>query len=315
MSLDLETLNAFISANGPTARVVITAHKGSTPRETGASMLVSAETISGTIGGGTLEYQAIEDARALLAEGTSHRAFKHPLGPALGQCCGGSVDLLIERFTKAPLSGRPYARSLSDTPQPLSITRLLSQARQGSPIRPTLTDGWFIEPPTFPATPVWIWGAGHVGRALATALSELPFNVTWVDDAPERFPSKIPANANRLIAASMPDAAKHSPAEAHHIVLTYSHALDLALTHALLQRPHASIGLIGSATKKARFLKRLHAAGLSPATTAKLVCPIGHRALGKEPAAIALGVAFGLLETTRAGQKPASAGKTEGNVA
>ncbi|MEO0914704.1 MAG: XdhC family protein [Pseudomonadota bacterium] len=125
----------------------------------------------------------------------------------------------------------------------------------------------------------------------------------WGDDAPNRFPEAIPHNATKLIAAALPDAAPHAPADAHHIILTYSHAIDLALCHALLPRPHASVGLIGSATKKARFLKRLAEAGLPEATTAKLVCPIGHRSLGKEPAAIALGVAFRLLETTRAEQK------------
>lgn len=311
MSFDRTQLNAFLADHGSTARIVITGFKGSTPRETGASMLVSSTRTFGTIGGGALELDAIRAARTLLDAGTERRALTHALGPSLGQCCGGSVDILIERFTEKtlPKEGEPFARPiLPDAAKPVTITRLLAQARQGEAIAPTATGGWFIEPVSKLQTPVWIWGAGHVGRALVTALADLPFLVTWIDTSPDRFPESLPANTTRLIAANPANAAPHTPPDAHHIILTYSHALDLALCHALLPRPHASVGLIGSATKKARFLKRLHDAGLPQATTAKLVCPIGHRSLGKEPAAIALGTAFRLLESVGTGHKQTEQG-------
>ncbi|MEO0389229.1 MAG: XdhC family protein, partial [Pseudomonadota bacterium] len=138
-------------------------------------------------------------------------------------------------------------------------------------------------------------------RALVAATSPLPFRVTWIDDATDRFPPDIPPGVTRLVAADPVAAVGHAPGQARHIVLTYSHDRDLALCHAILARPEARLGLIGSATKKARFLKRLAALGHSPATLSRLVCPIGHPSLGKEPAAIALGVAFDLLEKERTG--------------
>ncbi|QHQ35708.1 xanthine dehydrogenase accessory protein XdhC [Algicella marina] len=312
MSFDRATLAEFVAANGTAVRIVIMAHKGSTPREVGTSMLVSRAAVDGTIGGGALEHQAISDARTLLADlSRQRRSLRVPLGPALGQCCGGSVELLLERFdaNNLPEPDTAFARSVDGSIQPLAITRLLARSRQGEMILPTVAGGWFIEPPSMSLVPVWIWGAGHVGRAIVRALEGLPFDITWIDDDRQRFPDPLPDHVAPLLASNPVDATHRAPADAHHIVLTYSHALDLALTHALLSRPHASVGLIGSATKKARFMKRLSEMGLPSARTATLVCPIGHRALGKEPAAIALGVAFRLLEDVRAGQSvPASKG-------
>ena len=87
----------------------------------------------------------------------------------------------------------------------------------------------------------------------------------------------------------------HAPHDAHHLILTYSHALDLALCHGLLGHGFARAGLIGSATKWARFRSRLGALGHAPAQIARIRCPIGTPGFGKHPQAIAIGVASGLL--------------------
>jgi xanthine dehydrogenase accessory factor len=162
-------------------------------------------------------------------------------------------------------------------------------------VRTRLIDGWLVEPVAAAPLALWLYGAGHVGRAIVSVLADLPVAITWVDDATQRFPPEIPPQARRLLAADPARAVAHAPDTAHHLVLTYSHALDLALCHAILQRRFASLGLIGSATKRARFLKRLGALGYPPERLARLTCPIGDPALGKHPQAIAISVAHRLL--------------------
>ncbi|WP_232823135.1 xanthine dehydrogenase accessory protein XdhC [Oceanibium sediminis] len=299
MTLDRTALARAIAENGPLTRVVIAAHAGSTPRETGTAMLVWASGQSGTIGGGTLEHEATRLARAHSAE--RPRLVTQPLGPALGQCCGGSVTLLLEHYVdvaEIPESGA-FARPVSpDAPPdpPLALARALGVARQGTPIRAALHDGWFIEPLSEPRTQLWLYGAGHVGRAIAATLSGLPVDTTWIDTAPDRFPDTLPEGATRLVAANPAQAVAHAPSEAHHLVMTFSHALDLEVCHAVVSRRFASLGLIGSATKRARFLKRLSDLGHPPERLARLTCPIGNRALGKHPQAIAVGVVHRLLK-------------------
>ncbi|TNF62837.1 MAG: xanthine dehydrogenase accessory protein XdhC, partial [Rhodobacteraceae bacterium] len=186
--------------------------------------------------------------------------------------------------------------SLVDNP-PLAVARVLAQARNASAAPGArLVEGWMIEPVARPGRAVWIWGAGHVGRALVDVLSPLPdLALTWIDTAPERFPDAIPEGVTMLPAADPVRLVPHAPRQAEHLVLTYSHALDLALCHALLGHGFAFAGLIGSATKWARFRSRLAALGHAPQDIARITCPIGAPALGKHPHAIAIGVAAGLL--------------------
>lgn len=213
-------------------------------------MVVRADTIEGTIGGGALEWEAMGIARAMLRDGRDMHRQSFPLGPALGQCCGGAVTLSFEA---------------ADRLQP-------------------------VETPT-----IWIWGAGHVGRALIHTMAPLPVSLTWVDDAAGRFPQTIPETIHRLVAADMPRAMVHAPTDAHHLILTYSHEIDLALCHAALGHGFATAGLIGSATKWARFRKRLEQLGHAPAQISRITCPIGDPTLGKHPQAIAIGVAARLI--------------------
>jgi len=297
------------SAKGPLIRIVIAKHAGSAPRETGTSMLVGTDWQTGTIGGGALEYEATQKARNMLTKTSNAQILKVPLGPALGQCCGGTVTLVLERFTTETLpdaENEIFARAISNTTvEPLSVTRALANMRSLQDRRSLVfTDGWLIETLQETSRPFWIYGAGHIGRALVETLQGLPFDITWIDTARNRFPTNIPVHVTALVAANPADVVHHAPTNAQHLILTYSHALDFELCHQVLSRDFTSLGVIGSATKRARFTKRLRALGHSDAQITRMICPIGNRALGKTPKAIAVGVVADLLlpsavQTTR----------------
>lgn len=240
--------------------VEITDTRGSTPRDVGTAMRVTAHGLEGTIGGGALEHQAISEARGLLARGGDGLLRSYPLGPDLGQCCGGAVTL---HYTRQPRPVDPVGGVASE-----------------------------VAPISDRPEPLWIWGAGHVGRAVVRALPKQAFQTLWIDSAPERFPQDIPDHITTVPAADMPLLAARAPRAAHHLIFTYSHDIDLALCAALLRRGAAWVGVIGSATKKARFFKRLRVMGLDPTP---IICPIGDRSLGKAPEAIAKGVVQQLL--------------------
>lgn len=316
MSFERDGLAAAVAAHGPLVRVVVARVAGSAPREAGAAMLVWAGGQSGTIGGGALELAATTEAREMLAEGSARRFRQVPLGPGLGQCCGGSVALMWERFGAAEperdagaaadapetAPGRipaalPYARPTEgprDAPPPPRVAARAAAMTSGAP--PALLEGWLIEAATAPRRPLWIYGAGHVGRALVAVLSPLPgFAITWVDTGPDRFPPEVPEGVNVLVAADPAAAVRHAPRDAAHLVLTYSHDIDLALCHALLRHGFGWAGLIGSETKWARFRSRLAALGHDAARISSIACPIGDPALGRHPQAIAVGVAAALL--------------------
>lgn len=290
-----------LAATGAMARVVVADTRGSVPREVGAAMLVTADAVEGTIGGGALEFEAIARARASLAGG-GDRLDRLPLGPALGQCCGGSVTVLTEIWDRARLtgvSGDVVARPLPGGPDamPLSVSRALADARAlGQRPKPGVLDGWMVEPVARATRQIWVWGAGHVGRAIVGVLAPLPdLDIRWADSDRDRFPDAVPAGVETLIAANPADLVTLSAPHAEHLVLTYSHALDLELCHRILGRPFRSLGLIGSATKWARFRSRLAALGHSEAQIARILCPIGDPSLGKHPQAIALGVAADIV--------------------
>ena len=297
MGFDLDALRAAVSAHGTVARVAVAEVAGSTPREVGAAMLVWPGGQAGTIGGGALEYEAAR--MAFERQG----ATRHPLGPALGQCCGGSVTLWTERYDATALAALDGQDIIARGPgeMPLAVRRMVACARnQGVALRPRLVQGWFLEPVARPGTDLWIWGAGHVGRALVDVLAPLPdLAITWADTAPDRFPDTVPPGVTPLPAADPLRLVPHAPARTLHLILTYSHALDLALCDALLRHGFGWAGLIGSETKKARFRNRLRDLGHTDAQIARICCPIGQKSLGKHPTAIAVGVAAQLLDLTR----------------
>jgi xanthine dehydrogenase accessory factor len=293
---DLSALSQALAAHGRVARVVIAAHDGSSPREVGAAMLVWDQGQSGTIGGGALEFEAVLRAREWLVGG-GRRVDRVALGPSIGQCCGGAVTLWTEVFDAAPEAVAGVVARGPGT-MPLAVKRILVAARgQGMRPEPGLVQGWLVEPVAEAERQVWVWGAGHVGRALVAVLAPLPgIAITWVDTGPERFPEAIPDGVTPVWAAAPEALVAHVPVSAEHLVVTYSHALDLELCHRLLGRGFCWLGLIGSATKWARFRSRLAALGHSGVEINRITCPIGDVSLGKHPQAIAIGVGLQLLK-------------------
>ncbi len=158
--------------------------------------------------------------------------------------------------------------------------------------------GVIIERFRDPRRPLWLFGAGHVGRALMLALAPLPFEVTWIDEREGIFPGAVPANVHPLRSADAAGELARAPDRAFVVVMTHRHPLDLAIVHAALSAQRFSyVGLIGSASKRARFIRRLREAGIPEARVAGLVCPIGLPAIrSKHPAAIAAGIVAQLLE-------------------
>jgi|SRR5579862_5934434 len=300
-----ETINRHGSAG--LLSVIDTA--GSVPRESGARIVLQPDGgFFGTIGGGRLEYEAIAEARALLTSGRGKAQFRDwPLGPNLGQCCGGMVRTLIETFDTSDL---PTVRRLEDaeaagefeTDNRLSpsgrIVRIVAgdtrkQPGQGGPFDKTAFRERFGEP----VTPVLLFGAGHVGRAVVLALAPLPFAVRWIDSRAEEFPQHIPQNAVMVCTAAFDREVADAPNDALVVVMTHSHPLDFDITAAALRREcFAFVGLIGSETKRARFASFARQMGVVDSQIDRLVCPIGLGAIkGKEPAVIAAALAAQLL--------------------
>jgi xanthine dehydrogenase accessory factor len=292
-------IEAMIEAHGACALVSVVATQGSVPREAGARMIVRPDgAFSGSVGGGTLEWQALAKAQAML--GKSERAVHladQTLGPDLGQCCGGRVTLAIEVFDR---SDREDVAALAAAEQagPITVEAVRTGGRYARRIVPegsaTASAGAerFIERFGERRPTILLFGAGHVGRALVLALAPLPFRIVWNDERPGAFPPAIPANAEPTGEAPLAVIAR-APAGAQALVMTHSHALDLAITAAALANPGiAHVGLIGSATKRARFVRRLTEQGLPADRIAALRCPIGLPGIGgKEPAVIAAAVA------------------------
>ncbi|MEM7471205.1 MAG: xanthine dehydrogenase accessory protein XdhC [Pseudomonadota bacterium] len=306
MSFDLESVRACVAERGRVGRIVIASHKGSAPRETGTSMLVWETGQAGTIGGGALEFEAVAALRARLSGGGAQVA-RIPLGPSLGQCCGGAVTLVSEVFDaktleKVPENGLFLRLVEGASDRPLAVTRAMAQARNGKEASDLIFEGgWLAEPLSRFGVPLWIYGAGHVGRALIDVLSPLPdFAITWLDTGLERFPEAVPDAVSVLPSANPADAVAFAPQDAFHLILTYSHTLDLELCHRLLSHGFTDVGLIGSATKWTRFQRRLAALGHTDAQIKRIRCPIGQKELGKHPQAIALGTASALVSALRA---------------
>jgi xanthine dehydrogenase accessory factor len=275
--------------------------KGSAPREAGACMVVRPDgAFHGTIGGGQLEFLMLDIARGMLERGERPARFvDQALGPDLGQCCGGRVKILIETFGRTDLEDiEPLVEAEEEGVFEVEcrlvggrVVRDLSSA-----VGDDKATQW-RETHGEDRTPVLIFGAGHVGRALVLALAPLPFSVRWLDDREGAFPSHMPANA---AAVRMQDPAAEiaqAPANAIILVMTHDHPLDMAITAAALGRGFPYVGLIGSATKRARFEKRFREMGLSDRQIRALVCPIGLAGIkAKEPAVIAASVAAQLLQ-------------------
>ena len=317
--------------------VTVAAVAGSAPREAGARMLVSPTSVVDTIGGGHLEFQAIAIARDMLGSGELARLRRFALGATLGQCCGGAVQLLFEPLTphahwledvracvrageacvivtgaqgeegtgKAVVGMRRTRGSLGAPAldhTAARIARAMLAGRGGARlvrIDAGAGERTYLFDPVRPCDwRVVLFGAGHVGQALVRALSELPCEVRWVDTREAVFPDALAANVAAVATDCAHDEVDAAPAGAHFVVMTHSHALDQSLAERILRRgDFAYFGLIGSATKRKLFERRLAARGVPHAMLARMTCPIGVEGIsGKEPAVVALAVAAQLLQ-------------------
>jgi xanthine dehydrogenase accessory factor len=286
--------------------VSVLATEGSAPRGAGTRMLVTAESQLGTIGGGALEFRAVEQARAVLAHAAgTWRMQDYPLGPLLGQCCGGRVRLLVEHVDAMALGWLAEARE----------DRVLVSVLRDGGIERYVTDG----PPAPPSArgdkpregsrlaeviggyrrPLYLFGAGHVGQAIARHVDGLPIRLAWFDTRPVFADI---AGVTVVPESLATQCVAQAPEEAALVILTHDHALDYRLTHAALRRsPLAFTGLIGSQTKRARFLARLERDGVSAEARGRLVCPIGLPGVtGKEPDVIAIALLAQVLQLPQA---------------
>ncbi|MBO6756661.1 MAG: xanthine dehydrogenase accessory protein XdhC [Roseibium sp.] len=309
-----------LQTGAPCSLVTVASAAGSTPREAGARMVVRADGgFYGTIGGGTLEFEAIKwAASAVTSQRPGLFTRTMSLGPDLGQCCGGRTEIAVEVLTPAQLetarqlaelerSGAPFSTvaDLADG-QPLHRRVLADAAGPGF----QMTEAGRVTE-TFGASgrPVYLFGAGHVGKALVLALAPLPFQITWIDSRRDIFPAAVPANTTKVSMNRPAEALADAPSTAFVLAMTHSHALDEDIMAAALSRQRfAYCGVIGSNTKRARFIKRLRQRGIPESAVAAMVCPVGTPAIrSKLPAAIATGIAVDFLERDEcARQQPAS---------
>lgn len=297
---------SHLSAGNSCALVTISQVRGSAPREVGARMVVRSDGgFNGTIGGGALEYDVIRQACALMdkkAIGLHVQTFS--LGPDLGQCCGGWVEIFIEivpsvlkdlskKLAKLEEEGPFATRAVIRSDEPVQ-----REIFDWSPPHPVaLENGILKEHFGQTASPLALFGAGHVGRALMLALAPLPFHVSWVDTRRDYFPSHVPSNVSCIHLKDPVNAVASVPSGAYVVVMTHDHALDQRLVDAALRRGDlAYVGMIGSKTKKARVLSRLRSAGVTNEQLNRLVCPIGISGItSKQPPQIAASVAAQLL--------------------
>ena len=264
---EAERYRRFFAVHGPSVIVTVAAIRGSTPRETGAAIAVSTDATSGTIGGGQLEYIAIDHARAMLAGRTAETRLDIALGPDIGQCCGGRAELAFQIADAATIATF-LARLEAET------------ARQPS---------------------VFIFGGGHVGSALSAALAPLPFNTVIIESRPdmvEALPEDVELRLSPLPEAEV----ANIPAGGAAVILTHDHALDfLIATEALKRDDLCYCGMIGSKTKRATFLRYAREQGLADTAISRLVMPIGGTTVSdKRLAVIAALVAAELISVIHA---------------
>ncbi|MGL4232807.1 MAG: xanthine dehydrogenase accessory protein XdhC [Casimicrobium sp.] len=283
----IDALLKRLKANTQCVLLLVSSAKGSAPREVGASMIVTANETFGTIGGGHLELKATEHAREMLKANATIATQRHfPLGPALGQCCGGAVSILFAPINETHRDEIEKIAAIEEQGGSYDFTRV------------TDTHETITVPLEFSAWHIVVFGAGHVGKAIVEVCSTLPCRITWIDEREAEFPKHVAANVRIVNSDSPADEVKRIHAGAQVLVLTHSHALDLDICFALLKRDDlAYCGLIGSATKAATFRNRFAQRGHSPSEISRIICPIGRREIrDKHPGAIAVSVAFDLAE-------------------
>ncbi len=321
----IEELSDLTAANEAVVMITIAGIRGSAPREVGARMLVTANECIGTIGGGQLEHQCTRLAVDMLSgsESTSLRTF--PLGTAMGQCCGGVVDVLFEPMvdglpewlrdlhalhgqrekaayvTHVGQSERAvitpehvYAANRQQIPKAVSdrAIALINERGEGERI-----DDWFVDTIVGTDFNIAVFGAGHVGTAVIGALSQLDCNIRWIDSRRNIFRS-TPGNVRSIESTEPALEVSAMPPGSCYLVMTHSHAIDFDICDRILRRGDAEYcGLIGSRSKRRRFEKRYLQQGMPQAVFDALTCPIGVDGInGKKPAEIAVAAAAEVLQ-------------------
>ncbi len=330
----VDSLRERLADGLPVVRMAVATVRGSAPREPGATLLywIDAEAClhsEGSIGGGHLEFRAMEIARHLLSlaeADASPRSERFTLGATLGQCCGGVVELYWERFDRpaqadqlkpgwrwslldaTPADGDGHARDVEHAEHSENAGHAGRKAGPAGAAFVPAADSdpgieaaagivvrggrrYFVERIADERTELYLYGAGHVGKALVGVLAGLPFRIHWIDSRPGMGESVIDDEAPEHIAAA-------APAQAWHLVMTHSHDEDFRICEALVAGGRFGfLGVIGSATKQARFRSRLLQRGHDPAAVARMQSPIGIAGItSKLPAAIAVSVAAQLLQ-------------------
>lgn len=335
---------ADLGAAGEAAVVVtVAAVRGSAPREPGAKMIVTAAETIGTIGGGQLEYQCARLAVGMLGATAVPSTRRFPLGAAMGQCCGGVVEVLFEpveqgvptwladlralhgqRLPAVLVTGigetggktvvtadAVFGRDPDEPPAPIvaSSRALLAAGSQAG-----LCGNYLLEPVIASHFNVALFGAGHVGAAVTEVLSRIDCNIRWIDSRRRVFRNP-PPNVRAIESDDPPLEVAAMPPGSYYLVMTHSHALDFAVCERVLGRDDfAYCGLIGSRSKRRRFEKRFRALGFDEPLLARLTCPIGLPGIrGKKPAEIALATAAELLHV-RDSRAAVAAGTLPENV-
>lgn len=322
----IDELTDLCAADEPAVLVTVAGIRGSAPREIGAKMIVTARETIGTIGGGQLEYQSTRIAAGLLHDkAQSLRSF--PLGSAMGQCCGGVVEILFEPLGSGMPAWLRDLKTLHGQREPAvivtrisrsapskfvvtadrvfgidernTLSRLVSAARailEGDRM-PQRDVQEFLEPVVAADLNIAVFGAGHVGTAVVDALWKLDCNIRWVDSRRNIF-RQVPRNVHAIETSEPALEVAALPPRSFFLVMTHSHAMDFDICDRILRRNDAFYcGLIGSRSKRRRFEKRFRQQGMSQASIDTLVCPIGVNGIsGKKPAEIAVAVAAEILE-------------------
>jgi xanthine dehydrogenase accessory factor len=332
----LQELRALEAQGESSVLLSVAGIRGSAPRETGAKMIVTATSTIGSIGGGQLEYQCIQQAAEYLrAGGTPQPAMtsrRFSLGANCGQCCGGVVEIVFEYLQGSGADWLTRLQRRHDDREPVVMLTSVdgaggkflvtpATADEGCPVdmaavgrellesgKPAgMFEGWLLEPVRLNEFHVAIFGAGHVGAATTDVLSRLACDIRWIDNRRNIFPATVPTNVAVVETAEPAREVAALPAGAYYLVMTHSHPMDLEICNQVLRRSDAAYcGLIGSRSKRRRFERLLGQQGLSRSSIDALVCPIGVAGLnGKRPVEIAIAVAAELLQ-----KKEALAGRT-----
>jgi xanthine dehydrogenase accessory factor len=321
----IEELSDLAAAGEPAVLVTVAGIRGSAPREIGAKMIVTENETIGTIGGGQLEYQSTRIAIGLLEDDcNSLRSF--PLGSSMGQCCGGVVEILFEPVSSGMPAWLRDLRALHGQRQPAMVVTRISRS---APAKFVVTaDSVFgdgdsdermvavardmligprpdarrqvqelYEPVVMPDLNIAVFGAGHVGSAVVSALSGLDCNIRWIDSRRNMF-RNVPDNVRTIETAEPALEVAAMPPGSYYLVMTHSHSLDFDICDRILRRADARYcGLIGSVSKRRRFEKRYRQQDMAQGMLNRLVCPIGVDGIsGKKPAEIAVSVAAEVLK-------------------